>query len=191
MPHGQIFYNQIRSGGVNVQNASYNVQESDAFKLVVMYSTTSPAVVLTATLLNPPPSALWRCKIDNPANAPTNLIISRNGLLIDTAAANLTLTPGQGVEIYTDGTNYFAERGMGTGGGATINFADDETPSGTLNGSNTAFTLAHTPSPSGSLQLYLNGVLQVPGTDFTLSGASITMTVAPASTDTLKAWYRY
>src|SRR5678809_767545 len=50
-------------------------------------------------------------------------------------------------------------------------FADDETPSGTVNGSNVTFTLAHTPNPSASLQLFVNGQLMTPGAteDFTLS----------------------
>jgi len=42
------------------------------------------------------------------------------------------------------------------------------------------FTLDNTPI-SGSLKLYVNGVLQVEGTDFTLSGATITFTAAPAA----------
>lgn len=74
----------------------------------------------------------------------------------------------------------------------TANFADDETPSGTLNGTNGTFTLAHAPNPAASLELYLNGVLQIPGVNYTLSGTTITfLTHVPASTSTLRAWYRY
>ena len=90
--------------------------------------------------------------------------------------------------LYCDGTNVVQL----TAGAAGANFADDETPSGSINGSNTAFTLAHSPNPGASLQLFLNGVLQQPGgADYTLSGASITMTSAPATGDILLAWYRY
>lgn len=75
--------------------------------------------------------------------------------------------------------------------GTTTTYADDETPSGTINGSNTAFTLAHTPSPAASLMLFQNGVLNRRMTDYTLSGANITFSVAPTTGDNLRAFYRY
>ncbi len=64
----------------------------------------------------------------------------------------------------------------------------NETPSGSMNGSNVDFTLAATPI-SGSLHLILDGIFQLLGTDYTLSGATVTMTTAPDSTDWLKAFY--
>lgn len=73
-----------------------------------------------------------------------------------------------------------------------INFADDETPVGAINGINTTFTLANTPRPAASLILTVSGAVQLPGTDFTLSGATISLTVAPvAGVDWIRAWYRY
>lgn len=71
------------------------------------------------------------------------------------------------------------------------NFVDKETPSGTINGSNTGFTLANTPT-AGTEHLYLNGLLQESGSgnDYEISGASITMTTAPVSGDKLRASYR-
>ncbi len=74
---------------------------------------------------------------------------------------------------------------------AVLNFSDDETPSGTVNGSNVTFTLAHTPNPAASLMLFINGVLQIAGTDFTLSTATITMSSAPTTGAILTAFYRY
>jgi hypothetical protein len=73
----------------------------------------------------------------------------------------------------------------------TTNFVSNEVPSGTINGSNTAFTLANTPV-SGTVQLYLNGVRLQPGAgnDYTLSGLTITMLYAPATGDQLLADYR-
>ena len=70
-------------------------------------------------------------------------------------------------------------------------FAKNETPSGSVNGSNVTFTLASSPSPTGSLELMLNGqtLKSGSGNDFTLSGATITMTNAPASGDVLTATY--
>jgi hypothetical protein len=72
------------------------------------------------------------------------------------------------------------------------NFIYGETPGGTPNGSNTAFTLANSPSNSGAnLQLYLNGqrLKSGSGNDYTISGANITMLFAPATGDTLLADY--
>lgn len=71
---------------------------------------------------------------------------------------------------------------------SNINFADGEVPTGTINGTNIAFTLAHTPNPSTSLKLYKNGLRT---TAFTLSGSTITYTTAPQSGDTHVSDYRY
>ena len=76
---------------------------------------------------------------------------------------------------------------------ATIStFVDAEVPSGTKNNSNVTFTLAGTPSPSASLQLYVGGLLMSPGTagDYTLSGTVVTMAVAPTVNDSIYAFYR-
>ena len=60
-------------------------------------------------------------------------------------------------------------------------FIYNEIPTGTVNGSNTAFTLANTPA-SGTLQLYADGMrMKGGGVDYTLSGANITMGVAPST----------
>lgn len=55
-----------------------------------------------------------------------------------------------------------------------------ETPSGTIDGANTTFTLANTPT-TGTEEFYVNGILQVEGAgnDYTISGATITTAVAP------------
>lgn len=65
-----------------------------------------------------------------------------------------------------------------------------ETPVGTINGTNTAFTLSHTPI-TGTLHLYKNGSLLIPGTDYTQTGTAITMAVAPSLGATLYASYSY
>jgi hypothetical protein len=73
---------------------------------------------------------------------------------------------------------------------AAANFITRETPSGTVNGSNTAFTLANTPVP-GSETVMLNGLVQEPGAgnDYTISGAAITYLTAPLATDKLRVSY--
>lgn len=74
---------------------------------------------------------------------------------------------------------------------SNTNFVDKEVPSGSINGSNTAFTLANTPV-IGSEHLYLNGVLQESGAgnDYTISGVNITMLVAPLTGEKLRVSYR-
>jgi hypothetical protein len=70
--------------------------------------------------------------------------------------------------------------------------ANRETPTGTINSSNTSFTLANTPV-SGTEMLFQNGILLVAGSgkDYTISTATITFTTAPATGDVLLATYWY
>lgn len=80
------------------------------------------------------------------------------------------------------------------GGGFVPNFADNEVPSGTIDGSNLVFTLAHTPNPALSLELFKNGQEMIAGgADFTLATATITFTAGskPQTGDTLIGSYRY
>ena len=67
-------------------------------------------------------------------------------------------------------------------------FVFNETPSGAADGSNVTFGLAHAPT-AGNLILSVGGIVQVPGTNYTLSGDTITMTTAPASGAVLLATY--
>jgi hypothetical protein len=78
------------------------------------------------------------------------------------------------------------------GGGGDLWFA--EKPIGTYNGSNTVFTLSYTPTPQFVIWVELNGVFQAPAgsgnADYSLSGNTITFTVAPKSTDYCWCIYR-
>lgn len=71
-------------------------------------------------------------------------------------------------------------------------FFDGEMPQGTVNGTNVVFNLTNAPDPAGSLTLFRNGVLQKAGSDFTLSGATITFLTAsvPQLGDLVQASYR-
>lgn len=70
-------------------------------------------------------------------------------------------------------------------------FADAEVPKGTIDGVNTNFTLANSPNPPLSLNLFLSKLRADQGVDYTLKGASIVFAVAPAIGASLIANYRY
>ena len=79
-------------------------------------------------------------------------------------------------------------------GGLSNHLIWNETPSGTIGGGNTAFTIAHNPAGTGAdLMLFLNGLLQVRGgsNDYTISGTNITFNTAPESGSVLLATYQY
>jgi hypothetical protein len=81
---------------------------------------------------------------------------------------------------------------LGLGASSIWNNVVRETPSGSVNGTNTTFTLANTPV-SGSEQVFLNGLLQEPGSgnDYTISGATITYLAAPLTGDRLRVTYSH
>jgi len=72
----------------------------------------------------------------------------------------------------------------------TSHYIVGETPSGSVNGTNKVFTLLHAPL-LGKDAVYLNGILQVRGTDYTISSATITMTNAPFTGDRIRVIYYY
>jgi hypothetical protein len=74
---------------------------------------------------------------------------------------------------------------------SSVSYAENEVPTGLINGVNVTYTLANNPNPDASLCLYHNGILEINGVDYTLSGVTITMNVAPITGDTLVAFYRY
>jgi len=81
---------------------------------------------------------------------------------------------------------------LGVGQSATTtttqpNFADAETPSGAVNGTNKVFVLAHIPNPVKSLVFVADGVVR---TDYTLLNGQVTLTGAAPATSVV-AWYRY
>ena len=56
----------------------------------------------------------------------------------------------------------------------------EEVPSGTVNGTNTAFTLSQTPVETDAVLVFLNGIQREKTAEWTLSGATLTFVTAPA-----------
>lgn len=67
------------------------------------------------------------------------------------------------------------------------NFVYNETPTGTINGSNVTFTIANAPQ-SGKSMVFRNGIKQ-PTTAYSISSTTLTETTAPLTGDTLEITY--
>lgn len=120
-------------------------------------------------------------------------VVSANGFAGSVANASttpaITLTTSITGVLKGNGTAISAAS-AGTDYLAPANVVTRETPSGSVNGSNTAFTLANTPI-AGTEQVFLNGLLQEPGAgnDYTISGAAITYLTAPVAGDKIRVTY--
>jgi hypothetical protein len=103
---------------------------------------------------------------------------------IDAAAGNL------GDCVHVDGSSGPCALSGGSNG---PNFADNETPVGSINGVNQTFTLQTSPVPPVSLHLYANGLRLKTGADYTVSGNIISFigSYTPGLGDTVLADYRY
>jgi hypothetical protein len=148
---------------VTSQTANYTVLAGDfsACKLI----TVSNAGATTVTLLGTAPAAGQCISVGNIGAG--GVTVARNGLTIDGAASNVSLTTNQSVDVISDGTNYFTRRGIGGAGGSgmTVNAGSSAT---NLSDSTPAAPIATKP---GALNVnfqisganasgYVNGVMQ-------------------------------
>jgi hypothetical protein len=125
-------------GGVAVKTANYTAVSGENGTEIVFNS----ASALTFTLPASPPSATWTVFFQN-IGAGT-LTVSPNSLNIDGSASSVSVLTGQGAAIFTDGSNYFTERGI-TSASAGVSSLNSETGAVTLvAGTNITIT------PSGS-----------------------------------------
>ncbi len=113
------------------------------------------------------------------------LAILDNGVSITTGATSIDFT-GAGVSVSTVGNDVTVNIPGGAAGTPVYN----ETPTGSVNGTNKIFTLAHS-SVGNSLELYVNGQFMTLNEDYTLSGATITLVTAPPTTSVIRAFYEY
>jgi len=117
---------------------------------------------------------------------PNTILIKKSGTA---SAAPPTLNHGELAINYADGLLYY-KNAAGDIEPLTIKSSlNAKLDAPTFNGSTTTFNLtsnstAVTPKNANSLLISLNGVIQEPGVSYTVSGAQITFSVAPASTDT-------
>jgi hypothetical protein len=69
------------------------------------------------------------------------------------------------------------------------NIFEQEIPSGLVNGSNVSYTLANVPQANEAVMVFLNGLFQVYGTNFSVSGSTITFTSAPSVGQIVSVFY--
>lgn len=117
--------------------------------------------------------------IKGPAFAAGRTAVVDGSGLVESATGNSTDC------VHVDGSS-------GACGVGAPTFVDGDLPTGIVDGSNGAFTLAAVPAPSTSLSVYRNGVLQKPSLDYTAAGNSIQFLAGatPQPGDTLLAGYR-
>jgi hypothetical protein len=177
-------------GAVNDQTGvtAYQTQPAD-YGAFIVFNDASPVAVSLSTLSSSPGIQLpWFSTLIN-AGAGTVTVTPLSGLI--DGAGSFVLTAGNGAAVAFDGVNFTTTSYAG-GGGGIPNFADNETPGGTINGTNVTFTLVHPPNPAGSLMLVNQGLVKrqnIAG-DYTLAGSTITFLAAPTIGPML-AWYRY
>lgn len=130
------------------------------------------------------------CQKHNGTSIPVNAAADQTIVTTASATGSWATLPncsGTCILQYSTATHTFS-----TGVALSGNFADNEIPTGTINGVTTAFTLAHTPNPALSLNCFNNGVQQrAAGADFTLATATVTYGVAPPTGTTIVCSYRW
>lgn len=96
------------TGGVNVLATNYTATASDDGQLI----SNSTASTFTVKLPAASPYLGWWTAFQNSGTG--TIIVNPNGLNLDASASNVTLSQNQGILVFTDGVNYFTERGFGT-----------------------------------------------------------------------------
>jgi len=98
--------------------------------------------------------------------------------------ADVYNSPSDGdVLTYKESTSQFEWSSIGT---MTVN----DSPTGSINGTNTTFTLGGTPV-GNTLSVFLNGILQQPGAgnDYTIAGTTVTFIAPPEAGDIILCSY--
>lgn len=73
---------------------------------------------------------------------------------------------------------------------AAGSYFKDEQPTGAVDDANVTFTLSASPNPTTSLVLMKQGQEQIPTSEYSLAGATITFITAPEQGTVLRAHYR-
>lgn len=145
----------------------------------------------------------------NAANGPVTVTLPPNGpdtqtniTKVDGSTNGVTIAGGGTAVTTTQLTNQYDMVGLQSAPSGWTqttpkqqNQAFSEKPTGTMDGTNQDFNWAHAPNPPESLKYYRNGIIQVLGLDYTLTGTLMHLLVGPfpdASKDeVMRGWYDY
>jgi hypothetical protein len=92
--------------GVNVKTASYTAVSGDNGKLIVFNCASACSLTLPSTS----PSSTWAIDVQNIGIVPLGITVP-GSLTLDGVLGAAQMNPAMGSWIWTDGTNYFTERG--------------------------------------------------------------------------------
>ena len=106
--------NQIPVGPAVVQTGSYAAVDSDSGSLQVFNSASASTFTLPT-----PPSLHWFISVSNVGSG-TVTVTPTSPAFLDGSSGTISLTTGQGITIFTDGTDYYSIDGMGSGGGGGV-----------------------------------------------------------------------
>ena len=191
-----ITYNQ--NGTVTITSSGGSLADGDKGDVTVSQSgniwTIDSAVVTNAKLANMTTGTI-KGRVTNSTGSPQDLSSAQATSLLDTFTSNakgLVPAPGNptGRFLKDDGT------WVSNGTSSLVKLSMAEAPTGQIDGTNKVFTLANSPNPSSSTQLFYNGQMLVQGNgkDYTLNGAIITLSntfTAPVAGDILLATYAW
>ncbi len=170
--------NYTNGNGLNLSALSFSVNPAPNSGIAVTGSGVA-AIANTAALISINGGGIGITAASQPAqvilgnasNAPTWTALSGDVTIGPTGVTTVNNISGAGFVKYTA-------------------FIANESPGGSVNGSNAAFTLANTPQ---FLQLFLNGVVLEAGSgnDYTIAGNALTMLLVPSTGDKLRAYYTH
>lgn len=120
----------------------------------------------------------------------TNLNADKLDGLDDTAFLKHSLATAANDFLVASGPGVFVKKSLSETQTILVpKWSINEIPTGSINGVNMVFTLAHT--PIDQIMLYLNGQYMTPDEDYTISGVTITMASAPSVGDKIIVNYPY
>lgn len=173
---------------------SVSVASANGIAGTVTNPTTTPAITLNTTVTGllkgngTAISAATATDIPNIAESQVTNLTTDLAAKAPLASPTFTGTPAAPTPATTDNSTTLATTAFVKTLAGTSSIVDNETPAGTVNGTNKVFTLASTPA-TNSLNVYKNGIRLKPTSDYTLSGSTITFVTAPASGAVLLADY--
>ena len=144
----------------------------------------------TKQVITPPDSSTTVYTLDQSVGNARNLIVSVGGVIQEPDVAftavgtNLTFTsaPAQGSAVWI----VYLGKELGSGGSrtASINFQSENG-----NGTTTPFVLTKSVVNSASILVTLNGIAQVPDTDYTAANLVLTFSTAPSADMDIMVYY--